>query len=99
MFARPNGKFIIAERIEEEKEETTKSGLFVVANTPSNNLPRAKVLAVGNGFFGPDGALHPIPLKEGDIVMYGFNCDIPFEHEDKSYIIINFDAVMAIFNE
>jgi chaperonin GroES len=99
MFAKPNGRFIIAKKIEVEKENVTKSGLYVAANQGDNNLPRAEVLAVGDGYLGPDGTLHPLPVNVGDIVMYGFNCDIPFQHNEENYVVINCDHVMAIINE
>lgn len=97
-FATPMGRFLLCKRIEEEKEQVTKSGL-VLANVTNNNLPRAEVLAVGTGFMGPDGKWNELPFKPGQTIMYGFNTDIAFEHNDETYVMINCDMVLAIINE
>lgn len=98
MFAQPNGKYMICKKIEVEQEQTTKSGL-ILANVPNMNLPKAEVLAVGDGYMGPDGKWHELKFKAGDIIMYGFNNDVPFEHEDKQYVVVHADTVIATFNE
>lgn len=98
MFAKPNGKYIIAKKIVNNEEEKTKSGL-IIAGVQNTNLPKAEIVAVGDGYMAPDGTWHELKFKVGDIVMYGFNNDVPFEHEEQQYVVIHADTIMATFNE
>lgn len=91
----PLNKYIIAKPILQDEEQKTKSGL-ILANVQNNDLPRATVVAVSDGVVLQSGDLYKIPVKQGDTVLYGFNCDVPFEHEDQKFVAINLDAIIAV---
>jgi chaperonin GroES len=65
----PLGSLILVEQIE-QGDKKTSSGLVLVATTMDADLKRGKVIAVGPGDRDNDGNIYPIPLTQGDIVIY-----------------------------
>ena len=68
MNLKPLGDRVIIKQ--DEAEETTASGLYLA--TEAKEKPQTgTVLAVGEGKLDKDGKLIPVPVKEGDKVLYG----------------------------
>ena len=94
MNLKPLGDRVIIKQ--DETEEKTSSGLYLAGD--SKEKPQTgSVVAVGEGRRNSDGDLLPMPVKEGDRVVfskYGGNtvlCD------DEEYLIVRADDVYAVF--
>lgn len=97
MSVKPLGKFILAKPIEEENNKT-QSGLFIHTDEDSA-LPKAEIVEVGDGFFGPDGTKHELYVKPGDIVVYIKGHKTDFEQDGEKFVFINHDSIIAITNK
>ncbi len=67
MKLKPLGDRVIVKTVDEE--QVTASGL-VLPDTAKERPQRGKVLAVGEGRWGDDGARVPLEVHEGDEVIY-----------------------------
>jgi chaperonin GroES len=76
------------------KEERTASGI-ILPDTAQEKPQRGEVIAVGPGKRLDSGALAPIDLQVGDVVLYGKygGTDVKVDGED--YIILRADDVLA----
>ena len=52
-----------------ESEETTQSGI-VLPDTAQEKPTKGKVIAAGPGRYSEKGDLIPMPVKEGDVVVF-----------------------------
>ena len=52
-----------------EQEEKTSSGI-VLPDTAKERPSKGKVMAAGHGRYDAEGNLVPMPVKEGDIVVF-----------------------------
>jgi chaperonin GroES len=68
----PLGGLIIVKK-NEVKDTTTQSGLILTATSQESELQRGTIVKVGPGERDQEGKLHPIPLNEGDKVIYSDN--------------------------
>ncbi len=68
MNLKPLGDRVIVKR--DEAETKTASGLYI-ASSAQEKPQSGIVLAVGEGKRDKDGNLIPVPVKEGDRVLYG----------------------------
>lgn len=64
----PLGSLVLVKKIE-QGDRKTSSGL-VIASAFSSELTRGIVIALGEGDMDSKGNIHPIPLNEGDTVIY-----------------------------
>lgn len=64
----PLGSLVLVKKIE-QGDRKTSSGL-VLAAAFTSELSRGTIVAIGEGDMDSKGNIHPIPLSEGDIVIY-----------------------------
>ena len=67
MKLKPLGDRVIVKPV--DQEQVTASGL-VLPDTAKERPQRGKVLAVGEGRWGEDGARVPLEVNEGDEIIY-----------------------------
>ena len=72
-----------------KKEEKTKSGIYIPQEAREEKK-QGEVIAVGTFKDGKE-----LPLKKGDIVLYGGYSNEEFELEGAKYILIEFKDIMA----
>ena len=78
-----------------DTETQTKSGIFipeVAAEKPS----QGEVLAAGNGRITEDGITIPMDVKVGDRVLFTKYAGQSIKADNKEYLILREDDVMAI---
>ena len=94
MNLKPLGDRVIIKQ--DETEEKTSSGLYLAGD--SKEKPQTgDVVAVGEGRRNNEGELMPMPVKEGDRVVfskYGGNTVLC---GDEEYLIVRADDVYAVF--
>jgi chaperonin GroES len=90
---RPLGDRILIKRIKEE--ERTKGGI-IIPDTAKEKPQEGKVVAVGKGKYSEEGKLIPIEVKAGDKILFGKYSGSEVKLDDKEYLILREDDVLAI---
>ena len=94
MNLKPLGDRVIVKQ--DEAENTTASGLFIASE--SKEKPQTGiVLAVGEGKIDKDGKLLPMPVKEGDRVIYSKYGGTEITAEGEEVLILRADDVLAVY--
>ena len=94
MNLKPLGDRVIVKQ--DEAETTTASGLFLASE--SKEKPQTGVvLAVGDGKLDKDGKHLPMPVKEGDRVIYGKFGGTEISVENEEVLILRADDLYAVF--
>lgn len=93
---RPLGDRVVVEPL--EAEQKTKGGI-ILPDTAKEKPQEGKVVAVGKGKVNDKGELVPIEVKVGDKVLYGKYSGTEVNIEDKQYIILREEDILAIVEE
>ena len=94
MNLKPLGDRVIVKQ--DEAEETTASGLFL-AMEAKEKPQSGTVLAVGEGKLDKDGNLVPVPVKEGDRVLYGKYGGTEVKVNGEEVMILRSEDIYAVF--
>src|SRR6059058_3292626 len=93
MKIRPLHDRILVERLEEQE---VKKGGIIIPDTAKEKPKEAKVIAVGNGKVGDDGKKIPLDVKTGDKILFGKYSGSEVKIDDKEYLILREEDVLAI---
>ncbi len=93
---RPLGDRVVVEPL--EAEEKTKGGI-ILPDTAKEKPQEGKVVAVGKGKVNDKGEIIPMEVKVGDKVLYGKYAGTEVTVDDKQYIILREDDILAIVEE
>jgi chaperonin GroES len=78
-----------------EQEEKTAGGI-IVPDTAQEKPMQGKVVAVGPGARGEDGALLPPDVKKGNIILYGKYSGTEVKIDDKELLIMRESDIMGV---
>lgn len=87
MKIKPMGERVLIKPVQEE--EKTKGGLYVPESARESNK-KGEVVAVGEKSEG-----NPLPVKEGDQILYGGYSSDEFDIGGEKHIILEFKDVLA----
>ena len=90
---RPLHDRILVKRLEEQE---TKRGGIIIPDTAKEKPQEGKVIAAGNGKVGDDGKKIPLDVKAGDRILFGKYSGSEVKIEDKEYLILREEDVLAI---
>lgn len=93
MKFKPLHNKILIKRLEKAE---VKQGDIIIPDTAKEKPQRGKIIAVGEGKIGNDGQRHPLEVKEGDEVLFAKYAGNEIKIEDKEFLIMNEDDVLAI---
>ncbi len=93
MKIRPLHDRILVERLEEKE---VKKGGIIIPDTAKEKPQEAKVIAVGNGKVGDDGKKIPLDVKAGDKILFGKYSGSEVKIDDKEYLILREEDILAI---
>jgi chaperonin GroES len=93
MKIRPLHDRILVERLEEKE---VKKGGIIIPDTAKEKPQEAKVIAVGTGKVGENGKKIPLDVKAGDKVLFGKYSGSEVKIDDKEYLILREEDVLAI---
>ncbi len=93
MKVKPLQDRVLVERLQEE--EKTKGGLFIPDSAKEKPM-QGKVVAAGNGRVLEDGKKIPMDVKVGDIVLFAKYSGNDVKIDDKEYLIMKEDDILAI---
>ena len=96
MNLKPLGDRIIVKQ--DEAQETTAGGLFIAPD--SKETPQTGVvLAVGEGRINNKGQHLPMPVKEGDRVLYGKYGGTEVDVDGEAVLILRADDIYAVYTD
>jgi chaperonin GroES len=93
MKIRPLHDRILIERLEEGE---VKKGGIIIPDTAKEKPQEGKVIAVGNGKVTEEGKKIPLDVKAGDRILFGKYSGSEVKIEDKEYLILREEDVLAI---
>ena len=93
MKIRPLHDRLLVERLEEKE---AKKGGIINPDTAKEKPQEAKVIAVGNGEVTNEGKKIPLDVKAGDTILFGKYSGSEVKIDDKEYLIMREDDVLAI---
>jgi len=93
MKIRPLHDRLLVERLEEKED---KKGGIIIPDTAKEKPQEAKVIAVGNGKVTDEGKKIPLDVKAGDKILFGKYSGSEVKIDDKEYLIMREDDVLAI---
>ena len=93
MKIQPLGDRLVIEVL--EAKEKTKGGI-VLPDTAKEKPQEGKVVAVGKGRVSDDGKVLPLETKVGDKVLYGKYTGAEVNIDDKEYLIVKEEDILAI---
>ena len=94
MNLKPLGDRVIIKQ--DEAEEKTASGLYL-ASEAKEKPQTGTVLAVGEGKMDKDGKYLPMPVKEGDKVLYGKYGGTEVTVDGEEVMSLRADDLYAVF--
>ena len=93
MKIRPLHDRILVERLEEKE---VKKGGIIIPDTAKEKPQEAKVIAVGNGKVGENGKKIPLDVKAGDKILFGKYSGSEVKIDDREYLILREEDILAI---
>jgi chaperonin GroES len=93
MKIRPLHDRLLVERL---AEKDVKKGGIIIPDTAKEKPQEAKVIAVGNGKVTDEGKKIPLDVKAGDKILFGKYSGSEVKIDDKEYLIMREDDVLAI---
>ena len=93
MKIRPLHDRLLVERLEEKE---VKKGGIIIPDTAKEKPQEAKVIAVGHGKVTDEGKKIPLDVKAGDKILFGKYSGSEVKIDDKEYLIMREDDVLAI---
>ena len=93
MKIRPLHDRILVERLEEQE---VRRGGIIIPDTAKEKPQEGKVIAAGTGKVGDDGKKIPLDVKAGDKILFGKYSGSEVKIDDKAYLILREEAVLAI---
>ncbi len=96
MKIKPLADRVVVERIEEEEE---KKGGIILPDTAKEKPIKGKVIAVGPGRLDDKGNRIPMEVKKGDVVLFGKYAGQEIKIDNKEYLIMREDEILAIIVE
>lgn len=93
MALRPLHDRIIVERLDEDEKT---SGGIIIPDSAKEKQQRGKVVAVGKGKLTEDGAIRPLDVKAGDIVLFGKYSGTEIKVDNADRLILREDDVLAV---
>ena len=93
MKVRPLHDRIMVERLEEQE---VRLGGIIIPDTAKEKPQEGKVIAVGTGKVGDDGKKIPLDVKAGNKILFGKYSGSEVKIDDKEYLIMREEDVLAI---
>jgi chaperonin GroES len=78
-----------------EREDKTSSGI-VLPDTAQEKPTKAKVIAAGPGRYDDNGKLIPMPVTEGDIVLFGKYSGTEIKLDGEEYLVLRASDLIGI---
>lgn len=95
MKVRPLNDRVLIRRLE---EETTSRGGIIIPETAKERPTKGEVIAVGPGERIEGDERRPMPVKEGDKVIFGKYAGTEIKIDGEEYTLIRENELLAIYD-
>jgi chaperonin GroES len=95
MKIRPMHDRLLVERIEEQE---VRRGGIIIPDTAKEKPQEGLVVAAGNGKLDDQGKRAALDVKTGDRILFGKYAGSEVKLDDKEYLILREDDVLAILD-
>jgi len=82
--------------VERLEEKEVKRGGIIIPDTAKEKPQEGKVVAVGTGKVSDEGKKIPLDVKAGDKILFGKYSGSEVKIDDKEYLIMREEDVLAI---
>jgi len=96
MAIQPLGDRILVKSLEGEEKSP---GGIILPDVAKEKPQEGKVLAVGKGRLLEDGTVKPLETKVGDTVLYAKYSGTEVNHEEKEFLIVREDDILAVLKD
>ncbi|MBN2363055.1 co-chaperone GroES [candidate division WOR-3 bacterium] len=86
----PVNRKVIVERTDEQE---VKKGGIIIPDTAKEKPQKGKVVSVAQVTKKDED---PMPVKEGDVILFGKYAGTEISVEDKDFLILNEDEILAV---
>ena len=93
MKVRPLQDRVLVQRIESEEQV---SGGIIIPDSAKEKPQEADVAAVGPGKVNDDGSRSPMDVKVGDRILIGKYSGSEIKVDDKDFVILREDEILAV---
>ena len=93
---KPIGDKVIVQRI--GSVEKTKTGLYM-PDSAQEKPQEGKVIAVGSGKLLKNGKVVPLAVKAGERIIFGKYSGSEIKVDDKEYVFLSEDEILAIITD
>ncbi len=93
MAIQPLGDRILVKHLDQEEKSP---GGIILPDTAKEKPQEGKVLAVGKGRMLEDGTVKPLEIRVGDTILFAKYSGTEVTHEDKEFLILREDDVLAV---
>jgi chaperonin GroES len=87
---------LLVERVEQEEQ---KRGGIIIPDSAKEKPMEGIVAAAGNGKRLENGTIVPLDVKEGDRILFGKYAGNEVKIEDKEYLIVREEEVLAVIDD
>jgi chaperonin GroES len=95
MKIRPLHDRLLVERIEEQE---VRRGGIIIPDTAKEKPQEGRVVAAGGGKLDDEGKRVPLDVKVGDRVLFGKYAGSEVRLDDKDYVIMREEDVLAVLD-
>jgi chaperonin GroES len=78
----------------QQEDQKTKGGVLI-PETASEKSLMGEVVEVGDGKVMKNGDIYQLPLKKGDVVLFGKYSGTEIKLEDEDYLILKSDEILG----
>ena len=96
MAIQPCGERILVKLMDQEEKSP---GGIIVPDTAKEKPQQGKVMAVGKGRLMENGTVRALEVKVGDTILFGKYVGSDVLHEDKEFLILGDEDVLAVLEE
>ena len=96
MAIQPLGDRILVKHLEQEEKSP---GGIILPDTAKEKPQEGRVMAVGKGRTLEDGTVKPLEVRVGDTVLFAKYSGSEVTHEEKEFLILREDDVLAVLKE
>ena len=93
MAIQPCGDRILVKLLAQEEKSP---GGIILPDTAKEKPQEGKVVAVGKGRLLEDGTVKPLEVKVGDTVLFAKYSGAEVTHEEKEFLILKEEDVLAV---
>ena len=96
MAIQPLGDRILVRLLEQEEKSP---GGIILPDTAKEKPQEGKVMAIGKGRLLEDGTIKPLEVKVGDTILFAKYSGTEVTHEEKEFLILREDDILAVKKE